>query len=116
MILPKVAGVLHHSFSIRDAKHPQLMLIPVSRSYYCTDEFSTLYDVGRSIRVDGGDVASASRKLEHILMQNSIPREWRRSFRHRQKGEERRKLESTRWRKRFKFEVSARYIEDMDPR
>jgi len=63
---------------------------------------------GRSVAVIDGDVSSASKTLERFLAQNNVIREWRMSFRHRQKGEERRKLKSVRWRRRFKFEVSKK--------
>lgn len=56
--------------------------------------------------VTDGDVANSSKALERFLAQNNVIREWRMSFRHRQKGEERRKLKSVRWRRRFKYEVS----------
>lgn len=62
---------------------------------------------GRSVLVTDGDVANSSKALERFLAQNNVIREWRMSFRHRQKGEERRKLKSVRWRRRFKYEVSC---------
>lgn len=81
-------------------QHPLVRYNKRVYSYLCGD------CKGRSVVVSGGDVAGASKFLDRILAHNNVIREWRMSFRHRQKGEERRKLKSTRWRKRFKYEVS----------
>lgn len=52
-----------------------------------------------------GDTASSAKILDRILMLNSVSRDWFTNKRHKPKGEERRRLESLRWRRRFKSEV-----------
>ncbi|KAI5124548.1 hypothetical protein M0805_003070 [Coniferiporia weirii] len=63
---------------------------------------------GRSIAVRNGDVAGAAKALDRVLSINSVAKEWRSNRRHKPKGEERRKLASLRWRRRFKDEVGKK--------
>lgn len=56
-----------------------------------------------------GDVASAAKKLDGVLNNNNVGRDWATNRRHKPKGEERRKLISMRWRRRFKHEVRLLY-------
>lgn len=60
------------------------------------------------MEIDGGDIADAAKKLDRVLAQNGVPREWFTNRRHKQKGEERRRLNSIRHRRRFSHEVSIR--------
>lgn len=62
----------------------------------------------RSINVIEGDTASSAKILDRILMLNSVSRDWFTNKRHKPKGEERRRLESLRWRRRFKSEVGKK--------
>ena len=60
---------------------------------------------GRSVTVHEGDIATAAKMLDKIVMTNGVSRDWYTNKRHKPKGEERRRLESLRWRRRFKSEV-----------
>ncbi|KAF8694334.1 hypothetical protein AX14_002078 [Amanita brunnescens Koide BX004] len=59
---------------------------------------------GRSVFVRG-DLASAFRRLDHILSRNKVRAQAVQSERHEQKGAKRRRLSSERWRRRFAHEV-----------
>ena len=69
-----------------------------------------LSGTGRSVAVLSGDVAGAASRLDRIVGSSGIAREWWTNRRHKPKGEERRKLASTRWRRRFKLEVSVKIV------
>ncbi|KAL5529169.1 hypothetical protein ACEPAG_5143 [Sanghuangporus baumii] len=61
---------------------------------------------GRTVEIiNGGDIAQGAKMLDRMLAQNGVPRDWFHNRRHKQKGEERRRLKSMRHRKRFKHEV-----------
>ena len=57
------------------------------------------------MKVENGDIASASRKISQILADNNVWKELRMAARHERKGEKRRRLRSERWRRMFKNEV-----------
>jgi len=63
---------------------------------------------GRSVEVNEGDVGQAFRKLDAIMGKNNVWAELRKTARHERKGEKRRRLQSERWRRRFKEEVRKR--------
>ncbi|RDB21063.1 hypothetical protein Hypma_011581 [Hypsizygus marmoreus] len=60
---------------------------------------------GRSVKVFGGDVGDAYRRLHGILQRNKVRAQLRRAERHEKKGEKRRRLSSERWRRQFAHEV-----------
>ncbi|KAL5490362.1 hypothetical protein ACEPAI_5195 [Sanghuangporus weigelae] len=61
---------------------------------------------GRTVVIEkGGDIAQGAKMLDRMLAQNGVPRDWFQNRRHKQKGEERRRLKSLRHRTRFKHEV-----------
>ena len=60
--------------------------------------------------MSSGDVAAAALRLDRIVGASGIARDWWTNRRHKQKGEERRKLASMRWRKRFKLEVGVELV------
>ncbi|KLO18584.1 hypothetical protein SCHPADRAFT_993473 [Schizopora paradoxa] len=62
---------------------------------------------GRSVEVNDGDIGNAFRRLDAIMGRNNVWAELRKT-RHERKGEKRRRLESERWRRRFKEEVKKR--------
>ncbi|KAF8077971.1 hypothetical protein FPV67DRAFT_1443495 [Lyophyllum atratum] len=60
---------------------------------------------GRSVKVQGGNVADAYARLHSILQRNKVRAQLRRAERHEKKGEKRRRLSSERWRRQFAHEV-----------
>ncbi|KAL5533084.1 hypothetical protein ACEPAF_4860 [Sanghuangporus sanghuang] len=60
---------------------------------------------GRTVEIQGGDIALGAKMLDKMLAQNGVPRDWFQNRRHKQKGDERRRLKSLRHRRRFKHEV-----------
>ncbi|PAV23710.1 Bi-functional secreted alpha-amylase dextrinase [Pyrrhoderma noxium] len=71
------------------------------------DTIQTAYSC-RSVTVHEGDIATAAKMLDKIVMTNGVSRDWYTNKRHKPKGEERRRLESLRWRRRFKSEVGKK--------
>ncbi|KAK7054920.1 hypothetical protein VNI00_003383 [Paramarasmius palmivorus] len=61
--------------------------------------------VGRSVRVVDGNITDAFQRLDRILNRNAVRGTWRADERHERKGEKRRRLKSTRWRKVFAHHV-----------
>lgn len=81
------------------------ILILVCRALQLSNmHFSTASHAGRSVFVRG-DLASAFRRLDHILSRNKVRAQAVQSERHEQKGAKRRRLSSERWRRRFAHEV-----------
>ncbi|KAF8504050.1 hypothetical protein BU17DRAFT_101530 [Hysterangium stoloniferum] len=63
------------------------------------------YD-GRTVEINSGDnLTAAWGKLNALLRANNVRQELRRTARHEQKGEKRRRLRSERWRRKFADEV-----------
>lgn len=62
---------------------------------------------GRTVKVSGGNVQEAIKKLDEILGKNRVRRELRLTERHEKKGVKRRRLSSERWRTFFANEVSS---------
>ena len=60
---------------------------------------------GRSVKVNGGNVAEAYVRLDNLLKRNFVKRTVRLTERHEKKGVKRRRLRSERWRKQFANEV-----------
>lgn len=69
--------------------------------------FYLLCFTGRSIEVNNGDIGNAFRRLDTIMSKNNVWTELRKTARHERKGEKRRRLESERFRRRFKEEVRS---------
>lgn len=72
----------------------------------CVPHDAQMFPVpGRSVRVTGGKIADACKKLDAILNRNKVRITLRAQERHEKKGVKRRRLSSERWRRLFAHEV-----------
>jgi ribosomal protein S21 len=76
------------------------------RTSLLTDIGLITRELGRSIRVKSGNLASALQAFTQRLRQNRVMQDFRYQMRHEKKGVKRRRLQSERWRRQFANVVS----------